>query len=215
MGHIRVVFTGFGPSGFPEDRVVNVHHFVGSTGGTYSSESATARALMEEFYATPTVANAVGTYLSPWVARAATLTSYDMDIPANTRTPTIDPLTLPVAFTAGFPEEVACCLSIHGAIPPASGPRRMGRIFLGPLCAGAGDTGTSSTPARPTAAFTTDVVAACVRLRDNGEAGNVRWAIRSTRPTENYVLVAGGYVDNAWDTQRRRGPATTARTLWV
>jgi hypothetical protein len=40
------------------------------------------------------------------------------------------------------------------------------------------------------------------------------WVIRSTVPLENFIQVTNGHIDNAWDTQRRRGPATTARTVW-
>jgi hypothetical protein len=46
---------------------------------------------------------------------------------------------------------------------------------------------------------------------DDQNGDGVPWCIRSTTPSENFVPIVGGYIDNAFDTQRRRGPADTAR----
>lgn len=107
---------------------------------------------------------------------------------------------------ASGPNEVALCLSY--AVAPnweATTPRRRGRIFLGPLVA------TTSQPARPAAGFITATLALGQALAVAGGAENA-WMIYS--PTDSTsVAIQAISVDNAWDTQRRRGLAPTDRIV--
>lgn len=213
MSHIRVVFTGQGPSGLAEDRAVNVFHFEGLS--TYGDDAPDAIARVANFYRTLTggATRMVGEYLSPWVDRDATVTSYDMDVPPD-RIPTVEPIVLPAAIGgSGLPNEVAICLSFEGA-PPHT-PRRRGRVYIGPLCLNA-DMHVAATigdDARPTAQLMSDLGVAAAAMATPG--GSVQWVIRSIKPTVNYVPVVSGWVDNAWDTQRRRGQSATTRDTWV
>lgn len=129
----------------------------------------------------------------------------------------------------GLPPEVALCLSYRnttaGAVPPA---RRRGRIYLGPIEQSFMDQ--QSGVGIPNADLINRLVEAGNALRTNDVPGP--WMIYSrpyagrgevvrpgqttlpaipARPGAAYP-VTQVWVDNAWDTQRRRGKAATART---
>lgn len=209
MSEVRIMFVGQGPSGLPEDRVVNVFHFVGA--GTYDADRENFVDQVELFYNGGTSPAPVASFISAWVSRAAQLIAYDMTT-AKPRIPTVREFTL-VAPNAsgGLPEEVACCLS-YMAAPPVT-PRRRGRLFIGPLTTNAYDPGTASTASRPAASFVSSLISSAVALAEYGGLTNPGWSIRSSVATLPYSRIVQGYVDNALDTQRRRGPKTTARTL--
>jgi hypothetical protein len=138
-----------------------------------------------------------------------------------------------------YPGEVACVLTLaasmagiseHGpadaAIPtdeaaidegaPATHPgsdrlksRRRGRIYLGPLGSSSG--GSTADGVRPTDDFRTHIIAAAFRLQQavpTGTGGALAvfshrdWVARQAQT---------GTVDNAFDTQRRRGVVSTSR----
>jgi hypothetical protein len=117
-----------------------------------------------------------------------------------------------------MPEEVALVCTLKGDPPDTA--RRRGRIYLGPFSLnGLAQVGATNTvPARPNVASSQGIVRVaadrCIDLA-NQTAIPRTWVIRSTVPVENFVPITNGHIDNAWDTQRRRGPATTARTLWT
>lgn len=207
MAQLRCMFVGHGPSNLPEDRVVNVFHF--DNAAIFSTHAAAVSNAVQNFYTTPYGGDPVSAYISPWVQRAAELRIYDMST-AKPRVPTIIPFNLgTVLANAGLPEEVALCLSFHGATPPAVTARRRGRVYIGPLVTSAYSSATNTTPSRPSTNFLTTLTGAATALLDSA---GVDWAILGK---DGYVQVSGGYVDNAFDTQRRRGPATTARTEWT
>jgi hypothetical protein len=212
MAFIRTMFVGHGPSNLPEDRVVNVFHF--ATSADYTISLPLVETAVVEFYNTvagsPAPAKAVGSYLSPWVQRAVELRSYDLE-EVKPRTPTVLPFTLPaVEPGGGLPEEVAVVCTLHGTPPPAVGPRTRGRIYIGPLAMAAMQLGAATAPARPLPAFKDVLKFALERLVNNSPG----WAIRSVTPVQNFVAIDQGYIDDAFDTQRRRGPRTTSRLLF-
>lgn len=208
---VRVMFIGHGPSGLPEDRVVNTFHFLGA-GSSYGVDAAIAIEAVRTFYGGTNPNSPVGAYLSPWVQRDYELRAYDLLTP-KPRVPTIATGTLPpVISNAGLPEEVACCLSYAGGALPTT-RRKRGRIYLGPLVAAATSVATSTQPCRPTATFILDLLTAAQRLA-TAAGENVTWVVRTEIGTPGHAVIDRGYVDNALDTQRRRGPKTTARTLF-
>jgi hypothetical protein len=87
-------------------------------------------------------------------------------------------------------------------------------VFLGPLIQGAAVAANTEQPSRPTQALLLDASKAALRLTTGG-TGAGDWVIRSSRPAENFVIIAQGWVDNAWDIQTRRGPDATARKEWT
>lgn len=110
-----------------------------------------------------------------------------------------------------LPSEVALCLSFRG--PYESGEpkaRRRGRIYVGPLAA----TTSTSAPngARPASgvpAFFSDAVEALQAAITPEGVVHCVWS----RADETFYPVVEYWVDNAFDTQRRRGIAPTERTV--
>lgn len=206
---VRVMFVGHGPTNLPEDRVINVFHFESTDAYVVAAE--TCMDQVEGFYTDIQGGiTSLGFYLSPWVQRAAELRSYDLGTPPQ-RVPTVRPITLPASGGQGYVEETALCLTLVGPTPVTR--RRRGRIYFGPLNASAVTPATTSQPTRPDVGLVNCLISAATTLANAGATAG--WVIRSTRPVENFVPIVGGYVDNAFDNQLRRGPDTTARTQWT
>lgn len=224
MATLRLMFVGQGASGLSEDRIVNTFYF--DNGDEIEAHRSAAVGALTNFYTATQLAGAsVSRYLSPWIQRSAEIRSYDMDeLPQ--RSPVVHPITLEAAGdpTTHIPEECAVVLTFRAA-PPRT-PRRRGRVYIGPLSDFAVNVGTT------TSQVTVDDVMQGV-LCDAASAlagAGVGWAIRSAGarvprlntdaplgallPTE-YYGVTNGFVDNAMDTQRRRGPDPTSRQLWT
>lgn len=143
-----------------------------------------------------------------------TIKWYDRSDPLP-RSPFFTSAALGVADGVGapLPSEVSLCMSFHAAIASGIHPaRRRGRIFLPFLDS------SENTNIHSDGAPTTTLTAA---LRDAGQdlmtVVNARpwskWCVRSDIDDVSSPVV-GGYVDNAWDTQRRRGTRATARNSW-
>lgn len=203
----------------PADNVVNTLYFdgddqgFGSTDAEYHSAVVT---MLQAFY------QAIDLYLSPVIASPATIKIYDM----RDAEPRVPEHTNSIALTpgggSGMPEEVAICCSFRGAV--ASGvnmARRRGRIYLGPLDSGNGIiTGGAYRPG----STLLNAIAAAASTMQNGldtvSGEHVSWAIYSPTTDLTGTLddafedVVDGWVDNAYDTQRRRGPAASSRTAW-
>lgn len=128
------------------------------------------------------------------------------------RVPWYDEFTNFITTTgAALPREVALAMSYTAApvsgVPPA---RRRGRIFLGGLSIATHDPNAG----RPTDAARTTIGAAASQLRAASVASLTHtWGIYS-RVDLAIRPIVGGAVDNAWDTQRRRGLAPTDKFVW-
>jgi hypothetical protein len=135
-----------------------------------------------------------------------------------------------------LPSEVAVCLSYKntasGNIPPA---QRRGRVFFGPLGKGSFETADEAVTdiPRPPAQFRTNLLQAGIALSNNVAGG--QWVIyhrprkerpetpRPGRTTLPFLAALPGavhaitdlWVDNAFDTQRRRGERATSRVTAV
>lgn len=210
-------------SGLPEDRVINDFAFH-QAAAVNDADIAAMFALVDEFFRTPTATTfVVSEYISSWINRSAThaLQAYKIvDGPLGSPIAE-DPWLGPVARRAGsnnLPAEVACVLSFHadltgvaeeaGAIRPKA--RRRGRLFIGPLVDLTVTGGDANVVVQP--GFRSTLQSAAVRLMDNSEADHP-WSVWS-RKDKVLRPVVGGWTDNAIDTQRRRGPAATARSTW-
>ena len=110
-----------------------------------------------------------------------------------------------------LPNELACCLSYHGA-PPVT-PRRRGRLYIGPLNAKTlNSTGGPNEPHDPSCwgnSFHTQLGAAFLQFLNSPAGGD--WVVHGKGGD---VPVRGGWVDSAYDIQRRRGGDAEARMLW-
>lgn len=111
---------------------------------------------------------------------------------------------------ASLPSEVALCLSFQAARQSGqSQARRRGRIYFGiPSTSQAGGDG------RPSSAFVVALAEAGEDLLAQSVTdGDWAWAVYST-VDDNISFVTNGWVDNSWDTQRRRGLEYTTRTVF-
>lgn len=121
----------------------------------------------------------------------------------------------PGAGQTPMPNEVSCCLTYHAAHPPIVLPRQSwrGRIYIGPLNATAVSADASTGSSRPDPAFRANLVAAAIVLeRKLANVVLAEWVIASNK--HDYVMAIDNFsVDDAWDTQRRRGSAPTVKTM--
>jgi hypothetical protein len=117
--------------------------------------------------------------------------------------------------TTTLPTEVALCFSFQGTrISGLKQARRRGRVYLGTLATVA----QSSSSGRPAAALLTALVTAGSALAAACEAATgFDWVVISNTPTEASfsAQVTDGWVDDAFDTQRRRGSPVTSRSTWT
>lgn len=112
----------------------------------------------------------------------------------------------------GFPEEVAICLSFRGPLLSGKVPaRRRGRVYIGPLQA-ADSVSFGDGRVRPVDDLRISLVEAGKALMDATDA-QVDWVVHSqvSVPTDQDTTVVHCWVDDAFDTQRRRGASPTSR----
>jgi hypothetical protein len=131
---------------------------------------------------------------------------------------------------SSLPREVAACLSYHadmtglpedvpGGAPGPAGDthpaaRHRGRIYLGPLAnnaLGAGVNGPGVYSGLRTSA--TNAAASFMSAMGAIAIGPVRWCVWS-RVNHALYPITGGWMDDAFDTQRRRGIEATQRTTF-
>lgn len=170
---------------------------------------------VEDFYNGANTTLPVGDYLSSTIARGGSkcrLTVRNVEAdgpPLYERFWSLDS----TSSSTQLPLEVACCLSYRGANPggvPAG--RTRGRIYVGPLNTTA-QNGGGDVLSRPSSGFRADLAVAAGRLRSDLLAADAPWVVYS-RVGEDSWTVTGGWIDDTWDTQRRRGVEATTRTTW-
>lgn len=216
-------------SGLPADSITNTWAFIVPNGTLKVTGITEWVARLEAFYDALGAGNRLSTQYN-WAA--ATFDTFDYSdppprIPADTRAVTI---TQPATTGADYPPEVAVVLSMEGL--KASGVnirRRRGRVYVGPLQLDAGDQ-----PNIPSSYVNGVVDAANTHLLEPGEtAENCKLAVYSpythhnipvgTKLTKDdeevpslmvtaFHAVVKIWVDNAWDTVRRRGTKATTRS---
>jgi len=138
---------------------------------------------------------------------------YDLDqtIPPNypLAIQTFDLTTNPTA--AGLPSEVAVCLSFQGEkVPGSPQRRRRGRVYIGPIAQASNSAGRPSSSLRST--FAASAIELCDDLKGSS---NVALLAVWSGTDSGAVSVTDGWIDDSFDTQRRRGVQRTARTEWV
>lgn len=115
--------------------------------------------------------------------------------------------TARTALSVQLPHEVAICLSYSAEDDPdQAGRRRRGRIFLGPL--GSGSAGGE----RPGATLRDQVLDFGESLAQVGVASAATWLLFSRLDNSGFKIESI-WVDDSWDTQRRRGLAPTLREV--
>jgi hypothetical protein len=229
MANLRAQVVFHSQSGKPEDRVVNTFHF---QAGTHSDGTAEAiKNKLASFYNVSTpIAQTGGTgiagYLSNSISRGtfpAEVRVYNLADP-KPRLPIVKTFILGNAsdMTAlELPSEVALCLSFFGT---RNLPRLRGRVYLGPfLNTALSDDSGAAYKSRPAPNLVDTIRQAAKGLLQGFTEAS--WAVWSNGLyTVNKVpqppvpgssaLVTAGWVDNAWDTQRRRGFDASTRLTY-
>lgn len=120
---------------------------------------------------------------------------------------TFDLTTAPAGAT--LPTEVAIVGSFQGARTAGQyQARRRGRVYFG------GIREIENNAGRPSVAAVTGIATALSAFGlDVNAIADTTWCVWS-RVDDAFVPITDGWVDNAFDTQRRRGVATTSRTTW-
>jgi hypothetical protein len=225
MSSLRIQHCFQGPSGEAKDTYCNTFHVTSPDGAPAPTLYANINAAIKAFYARIKVPT--NSMFSTVVNNAgASIKIYDLADPP-TRVPVSENFYQPAFVSGGqanLPNEVSICLS-YNAEPQAGAirARNRGRIYLGPLNAGAMENVVTSGEAVVGGALRTNISAAAVELRAALFAINVVWCIYSA---STYAGLPEGTnhdlamfpifdftVDDRFDTQRRRGGAPTAKTV--
>lgn len=191
---VQVAMQGI--SELPEDRYVNTLHFSGEFGGSEADELFTK---YDEFFTT--------------VGGGIAADGHTISVYAPGPNPGGPLLHREYARAGGGggplssqgPAEVALCLS-YAAVddPEASLPRRRGRIYLGPI------KGPNVGEARPGATVRGAALTLGQGIAQVGTALTTTWVMLS-RTDGSYHKIEVCWVDDSWDTVRRRGLAPTQR----
>lgn len=228
-------------SGLAKDRVSHSFAIQSATPWDPATELGEMTIPLTSFYNTVVPGFfSIGSMLSGELSRAANGIEYDvyrLDTLAKLQggpkgSPVAtDRATLVAAGTAaGPPTEVAYCLSYRDTTPPLApeeapdgadadlkpdrpASRRRGRVFLGPLNNGALTIGALG-EARPVASFRDTVLGAAERLFDELKANLHTWSVWSRQDGE-FRGIEEIWVDDAFDTQRRRGVSATAKIFRI
>lgn len=206
---IRATFKA--ASNIAADNTSNTFHFSWSGSGDPANLD-NPLDMLEDLYCTvaPGSTLALGRYINGSMSRQVTLTAYNLNDP-EPRVPIAERfITLP-AITSGteLPAEVALVASFQATpLPGLNQRRRRGRVYLGPL------QHPGTTARNPQAQMLLNVTAQFAELKAASDASvNWEWGVFST-VNQSFSAVTSGWVDNTWDTQRRRGPRPTARTTF-
>lgn len=206
MATILTTVTLHSDSNLPEDVAVNTWHTAGSNA---IPDLIIASEDFRLFYVD------IGPFLSATLNGTMTIRHYDLADP-KPRQPRVTTLGAYVPNAAAeFPREVAVCLTLKSPVASGQDPRNhQNRKFIGPLAGIATHRSVVDAEVRPSNAMITAILDAGEALYDRLE-GHAR-ALLAYSPK----LGAGGgineiSIDNAFDTQRRRGRARTQNVVRV
>lgn len=205
--HFRVLATFERPSGLPEDRVVNSWAFRNDGAGSVEDMANRVRDALDHFYVGDGTAGAPG--LRAMLAETLqTLTYHVYDLgQAPPREPTtVESGTWTAPTGNSLPGEVACCLSFYA---DRNLPRSRGRLFIGPLAETTVEM--FNDRPRPSSQLRSALVTNATNLLNTSES--ITWVLVSQADGDSKVIT-DGWVDDAFDTQRRRGTAATTREVF-
>lgn len=202
-------------SGRPTDVAVNQYHFVDDTTATFAITASNIRDQLSTMY------NAI------YTGAASTRASYINWPQASVKvfrladpTPRV-PIILSMNLNEGtgptpIPTEVACVMTWQAE--PESGVRYQrlyNRVYLPGMMTAYMDVSAADQFPRFTGAFTGRIAAAAKVMADNASSSTAQWVQVSSAGGVTAVRpIAGGWVDNGPDTQRRRSVLANSRFTW-
>lgn len=215
--------------GLPRDNVTNSLVFNGPS-PMVSADFDTLASIIDDFYtlADGTTGQTISWFINEAVSRTvpATIRFYDLTghldgtphgSPIATRTFTVGGFS----GTTHLPAEMAVAASFHGALAGlleesgATRPRarHRGRIYIGPLTTAALTPEGTSNRAKVSDLCRNTITNLMAQLKADAETAGMPWHVWSRKNATIYPVV-GGFVDDAFDVQRRRGERALARSTW-
>ena len=194
----------------PEDQYVNNWHFDWGFGPATDYDN--VRDMLLDFYSGTAdgQANPITSHMtSRTISGKYTLKAYDLN-DAKPRYPKYETTdTISIASGAALPTENSCVFSFQASREAGLvQARRRNRVYLGPFDVPSNEDGYVD------GQLVEDVLYAGRGLLNASNSANTwTWTIYSPTTNENWDI-DNGWVDNGWDTQRRRGKAPTARGIF-
>lgn len=205
-------------TGLPRDLTVNTFNFVGA--GDVVAAAAALIPIVRDFYITaPGADKTLGSYMASAINRAPSacgLVAYQVDLPTGELGDPIGgavfTMTGQELGTSDLPLEVAVCSSYaaSGGVGIASS-RRRGRVYFGPINTAVLSTATELPTVDST--FRSRLADASNTVLEDSTTEGWPWAVWSRADAAAHPIVRG-WIDNEFDTQRRRGVSATSRTSW-
>lgn len=196
-------------SGIPADNATNTFHFEALAEPGQDFENIVD--MLADFYTeqAPDANNSIAAYMSAAVDGTAQVKIYDLNDP-EPRTPVyLGNFALSGAGGEAMPSEVAVCLSWQAE--PVSGQSQQSkrnRVYLGPWAVPSVENG------RPNQLLIENIFYAAKELHAAADASiQWEWVVYSPS-TDTARPIWEISVDNAFDTQRRRGIDPTARAVY-
>lgn len=202
----QVIFSGL--SGLPKDQYVNTWHFYNGA-SPIITDFDNVRDMLKDFYSVAPAGSPIRTHMpAAGLSTTVKVKAYNLD-DEKPRAPVYESSWGPETWGSGtvLPQEVAFCFSFEaGRESGQIQSRRRNRVYLGPFRSTVTDTS-----GRPTTAFMNDVLNAGKRLHDASvAAASWDWVVYSPTEVDTYDP-KHLWVDDAFDTQRRRGMQPTTR----
>lgn len=203
-------------SGLPRDVATNTFYFDHPT-GTPLTCAQTAYGRLVALYNTINApgTSPISTYLSGVIVRnQCRIVGYDLEEPTPRAPIFEDGFVLGAASGDNAPNEIALVGSFQGErVAGVPQSRRRGRTYFGPLKLAAISAGSATSSPTPSTNAINAVVGGMDVLATASNAECI-WVTRS-QTYGTVAEVSNGWVDNDLDTQRRRQPRASARTVWA
>lgn len=204
----QIVFPSV--TNIPKDAVTNTLHFYTTDISTYDLDN--VRDMIIDFYTSNNGgSSSITRHYSNQVGPTAEIRYYNLGDPKPRVPIRVDTFARSASSSnSALPGEVALVLSFQGLKESgANMARRRNRIYLGPF-----NTNTLATDGRPQGSLIADIRrAAAEMLRASDASFQWNWDVFSPTDDDSHRVVSG-WVNNAWDTQRRRGVEATTRNPW-
>jgi hypothetical protein len=203
----------FGPSNLPEDRFINFFAFAGAIEPAPVAAAVAIANALERFFTVEhgPVGFPITAFLPAGLGDTAEVRVYDVSDPLP-REPQIITYPFPASGGTALPSEVAVCNSYFA---DRNLPRQRGRIFIGPVTTAAMGSG-SPFPVRVKLEMRQSLAEASKDLVELGAGAGFNWCVRSQAGVgvTTFSPITDGWVDDAFDTQRRRGEKASTRNTW-
>lgn len=202
MAMYRIQFILHTTDGQPNNFVTNTFHAL----GVDDDDAIDAGVAIRQGY------SSIVSYLSPLILQSGhEVKIYNLEDP-EPRAPVFEGTWNLTSSPTGsaLPTEVALCLSFQATkVSGAPQSRRRNRVYIGPF-----DTTACGNDGRPVSALVTALADWGEAIQAAAELATWDWAIYSTYNPTTGIIVANGWVDNEFDTQRRRGRESTSRLIF-